>query len=170
MIEGMLTLVCLIALAQQPQNPDKPVILEAMKQLDFLVGEWEGEGWHLIAGKRETSKVNESVKRKAGGTVLAIEGLGKGESGNVVHEAFAVVTYDVAKKEFRFRSYLADGRTGDFVATVKDGTLTWSIPAQRPIRYTIKLDAEGRWSEAGEIDMGNERWTQFFEMKLSRKR
>lgn len=167
--QRMITAALFLVFAQAPVSPDRPAILAAIKELNFIVGDWEGEGWHLINGKRETSRVTESVRVMAGGTVLAIQGQGKDAEGMVVHDAFAVVAYDAKAKEYKFRSFLSTGTTGEFKATVKDGVLVWEIPAERPIRYTVKLDDKGRWFEIGEVNLGGQGRMRFFEMTLTKK-
>lgn len=38
--------------------------LEEMKKLDFLIGEWRGEGWaEFIPGQRRTSSITETFSR-----------------------------------------------------------------------------------------------------------
>lgn len=167
--QQMITAALLLAFTQAPVSPDRPAILAAIQKLDFIVGEWEGEGWHLINGKRETSRVKEVVKVMAGGTVLAIQGQGKRSDGEVVHDAFAVLNYDPKSKEYRFRSFLGTGNTGEFIAHVKDKTLIWEMNNERQIRYTITLDAQGRWFEFGEVNMGERGWMKFMEMTLTKK-
>lgn len=71
--------------------------LEEMKKLDFLIGEWRGEGWaEFIPGQRRTSSITENVQPKLGGMVLLIEGLGKAkvagkEEEVAVHHALGIV-------------------------------------------------------------------------------
>lgn len=94
-----------------------------MRKLDFLVGEWQGEGWITAAGgQRHTFKQTEHIQSKVGGHVLLIEGLGKsqapGEAERVVHNAFAVVSYDGTAKRWRFLAWRATGDALDAEATV----------------------------------------------------
>ena len=166
----MTTWLLLVALAQQPTPPDKPAILAAMKEVSFLVGEWEGEGWKLIAGKREPSKVSERVQWQAGGTILSINGHGKNSEGATVHEAYGGMFFDLKTKEYRLRTFLSDGNTGDFKAEAKDGVITWHLPSTRPIRYTIRLDDKGRWFEVGEVNPSGDTWLKFMELRLTRKK
>lgn len=66
------------------------------------------------------------------------------------------------------RSFLAGGANGEHLATAKDGVIVWTMKGPRTIRYTIKLDEQGRWFETGEVDMGEGKWFQFFEMRLKK--
>jgi hypothetical protein len=58
----------------------------------------------------------------------------------------------------------------DAEATVGDKSLIWSFrdPRAGQIRFTIKLDEQGRWFEIGEISMDGKGWHKFFEMTLQR--
>jgi hypothetical protein len=156
----------LLALCQGPPPRDEAAI-NAMKELAFIVGEWKGEAWYMVGGSKQTTTIEEKILYKAGNTVVSLEGLGK-RDGQVVHNAFGILYYDSASKEYRMRSFLEQGTSGEFKATVKDGVIVWTIPSQRTIRYTIKLDSEGRWHEVGEIELSAGKWTQFMEMKLKK--
>src|SRR4028118_2003993 len=89
----LLLLVLPMTLMAQAPAPLQPT---EMKKLDFLVGQWKGEGWVQFGpGPRQTFTINESALRKVGGAVILIEGLGAGGKENVpIHNAFAIVTYD----------------------------------------------------------------------------
>src|SRR5262249_48103511 len=69
---------------------------EAMKKLDFLVGQWKGEGWMEFApGQRRTFKGAEVVQRKLDGLLVSMDGEHRGQVGGkgeevVVHSAFAL--------------------------------------------------------------------------------
>src|SRR4051812_32529151 len=91
-----------------------PVNVTAMRRLDFLLGEWEGDGWILQGrGERRTFHQRETVRSAAGGTVVVIDGLGTstdaGREGETVHQAFALVTYDSVTAKLRWRAYRATG-------------------------------------------------------------
>ncbi|HKQ74813.1 MAG TPA: hypothetical protein VJ810_14060 [Blastocatellia bacterium] len=147
-----------------------------MRKLDFLIGAWEGESWiEFGAGQRRAAKVKESVQGKAGGSVLLIEGLGKAKTPGkdeeiVVHSAFATVWYDGRGKRFRMTAWRATGDAVDADITVGDKKLVWGFRDSRAglIRFTITLDALGRWFEIGEISRDGTNWNKFFEMTLKR--
>src|SRR5437870_1317462 len=81
---------------------ESPVVAqrEAMKKLDFLVGEWKGEGWmEFVPDQRTTFKGTEIVQSKLDGLLLTIDGLHRGKLGGkgeevVVHQAFGLLSYD----------------------------------------------------------------------------
>ena len=161
----------------QPQPPTAPAgQRDAMKKLDFLIGQWKGEGWMEFApGQRRTFKGNESVQSKLDGLLLAVEGVhyaGAGDKGQqvVVHSAFAVVSYDDKAKRYRFQAFTGRGTYEDAEAKVSDGQLVWGmkIPQFGDVRYTIKLDDKGRWLEIGEVSRDGNTWRKYFEMTLQR--
>jgi hypothetical protein len=94
-----LAFVCLCAteLLAQEQKPSSTHI-EAMKKLNFLVGEWKGEGWNeFVPGQRRTSPITEMVHYKLSGVILGVEGIGKtripGQQEEVVvHHAVGILS------------------------------------------------------------------------------
>jgi hypothetical protein len=147
-----------------------------MKKLDFLVGQWKGEGWVEFApGQRRAFKGAEVVERKLDGLLLTVEGLHRGQAGDkreevVVHHAFVLVSYDDRARRYRFQAFTGRGNYEDAEARVSEGQLLWGmkVPQFGEVRYTIKLDDRGRWSEAGEVSRDGKTWQQFFEMTLQR--
>jgi hypothetical protein len=147
---------------------------EAMKKLDFLVGEWKGEGWMEFApGQRRAFKGTEVAQSKLGGLLLTIEGLHRGQAGGkaeevTVHNAFAVVSYDDKAKRYHFQAYTARGGHEVAEAEVTGGQLVWGmkVPQFGEVRYTIKRDDKGRWFEVGEVSQIGKEWRKFFEMTL----
>ena len=161
----------------QPQPPTAPAgQRDAMKKLDFLIGQWKGEGWMEFApGQRRTFNGIETVQSKLDGLLLAIEGLhraGAGDKGQqiVVHSAFTVMSYDDKAKRYRFQAFTGGGNYEDAEAKVSDGRLEWGMKVPRfgDVRYTIKLDDKGRWFEIGEVSRDGTTWRQYFEMTLQR--
>lgn len=157
------------------QNPAPPQLQE-MKKLDFLIGEWQGEGWtEFVPGQRRASPITEKAQPKLGGMILLVEGLGKmkvpGRQEEVVtHNALAVMSYDANAKLYRVKAYTADGRSVDAEASFTDGGFQWRFqPAQNiSIRYTVKLTEKGEWFEKGEMSQDGKTWRQFHEMTLQR--
>lgn len=160
----------------QENNPTVAQI-EAMKKLDFLVGNWQGSGWMLIpGGKRETFQINESVQMKLGGLVLLVEGLGKSKddktgADRIVHNALATLSFDPREKLYRWRTFTMQGNSADTIAQIGDKSFIWGFknPQAGDIRYTITLNEKGNWFEIGEFSRdGGKTWTKFFEMELQK--
>ena len=168
---GVVLLVCSPLTAQTLSTTN----LEEMKKLEFLVGNWQGEGWMEFGpNERHKASVTESVQSKLGGRVLIIEGLGKAKLANrneevVVHNAFAFLYYDQTAKRYGMRAFLANGNVADAETNYRDGIFEWGLQIpQGKVRYKIKLNDQGQWFEVGEISQDGKTWRQFFEMTLSR--
>lgn len=172
-----LTLLALLALAimVEAQTPGAAQRAE-MKRLDFLLGQWQGEGWIMLGqGERRTFKQTETVQSKLDGLLMVVDGLGKGKTPEkqeevVVHNAFAVVSYDNETKTFRWRAYRADGFALDTEGKVGDKSLAWGFrsPQGGDIRFTINLTEKDQWNEVGEFSRDGKSWIKFFEMTLQR--
>lgn len=162
------------ALAQAPSPSSAG--LEAMKKLQFLVGDWKGEGWtEYVPGQRKTSPIHESVQPKLGGLVLLVEGIGKakvpGKQEEVTtHHALGVLSYDERAKLYRLQSHLFTGQSTNAEASFTDDGFQWRFqPAPSlSIRYTVKLTDKGEWFERGEMSQDGKTWRQFHEMTLQK--
>jgi hypothetical protein len=165
-----------VSFAQDAKAP--AIQREAMKKLGFLAGQWKGESWtELAPGGRSASVGTETVEPKLDGLLLTIEGVHRRkvndkETGNVVHHAFAVVSFDEKAKRYRFQAYTDRGTYTEAEAKVEDGKLEWSFRISRAgeVRYTITVTETGRWFEIGEISSDGNQWRKFFEMTLERVR
>ncbi len=149
---------------------------EEMKKLDFLMGEWKGEGWMQRGpGKPQSSFVHEVIQSRAGGNAIVIEGKGNrkledGSAGEVVHEAFGVIWWDQAEKRYRFSAFTAQAGHADATFDlIGEKTAAWgfSVP-QGKIRYTIQVNEKDEWNEVGEYSGDGKTWMKFFEMTLQR--
>lgn len=139
---------------------------KAISQLEFIVGDWSGTGWMMGRdGQKHMFDQTEIIKFKLDSTAILIEGLGK-SNGKILHNAMAVVRYNKTEKNYNFRSYLSNGRGGDFKAELIDGKFYWY--PNDDMRYIIYLNDKGQWYETGEMKRGNE-WFQFFEMILDKQ-
>ncbi len=170
-----LLLLLTLSVSLSAQTPAAYQLAE-MKKLDFLVGQWSGDGWIEIGrGQRRTFTINENVQRKVDGLVLLIEGLGKSKIPGqpdevIVHNAFAVLSYDLKAKLFRWRAFRATGDAIDTEARVTGKILVWEFKDDRAgnIRFTITLTEKGQWFEIGEYSRDGTTWQKFFEMTLRR--
>lgn len=142
-----------------------------------MLGEWEGDAWMLRGpGARHEVRQWERVERHAGGTVIAVKGVGTehpaGGPPRTVHDAFAVLHLDRDGATPRMRAFVTGGRWLDVELTVHANGYDWAMtdPRAGQIRYEMRLDEQGRWVERGFMsrDEGNT-WTQFMEMTLTRK-
>lgn len=147
----------------QPVQPD-PEIQAKMAELAFIVGNWKGDGWMMREGGRAEFNQTENIAYKLDSTIIVIEGLGMA-GGRVIHNAYAIISYDKENGEYSFRSYLPNGQNNEFDAELIDNKLHW-YPNDN-VRYIIWLNEKGQWYETGEYKKGEE-WVQYFEMTLDR--
>src|SRR5262249_7815182 len=129
----------------------------------------------FVPGQRSASRGTETVQSKLNGLILVIEGVhrrkvGDKEEGNIVHNAFAVVSYDEKAKQYRFQAYTDRGNYTEAQAKVAEDRLEWGIkiPQFGDVRYIVKIDDKGRWFETGEVSKDGKEWRKFFEMTLER--
>jgi Protein of unknown function (DUF1579) len=159
--------------AQVPMPPTAQ--LDAMKKLDWLVGQWKGEGSIEFApGQQRAFSQKETVQRKLGGVVLLIEGSGSirlpGRDEEVpAFSALAVVSYDEREKRYRWQAFTGGDYQEAETRLTNDG-LQWTLPKTRTgmVRYTLHQTASGAWHEIGESSADGKTWRKFFEMTLRR--
>lgn len=163
------------AIASTPASvtPASVTDATAMRKADFLVGHWQGSGW-IVSGSdhvRHTFTESETLTLKQGGSLLLIEGEGHNAKGKVVHDALAVMTWDAQAQHYRWQAWSDGAPYIDASASIGDKTLVWGFqePHAGTLRFTIKLDAQGRWVETGEMSPDGKRWFPFFGMTLTRK-
>lgn len=150
-----------------------------MERLLFLVGDWAGNGWVDDGAGPQTFSMKVSAKYKAGGGMMAVEGLGtEGFPGRperfIIHRVYFVVGFDWKEKVFRLHSFLFLEGLVDAIPTVGPNVFTWGYQEgfmRRHIRYTIRLNEKKQWFEIGELSSDNGKsWRKFFEMTLDRVR
>jgi hypothetical protein len=150
----------------------------AIDKLAWLEGEWRGPAWRMMGpNERHTADQWEKIYRAAGGTVLVIQGIGRmtnagAMTGNVAHDAFAVIYWDGQRNQYTLRSFVANGTTLEAKVEVGDRKVVWGFehPQAGLTRYTITLTPAGEWREVGEAsrDKGAT-WYQMMEMTLKKQ-
>ncbi len=147
--------------------------INEMEKVQWLVGKWKGEGWMMFGPEeKHTFSQTETVTSKLNGILLAIEGLGTDRESNIIHNAFAVLSFDSANQKFVMRAHKADGAFTEADAIVDDkGNFIWgfSHPYAGELRFTIKQNDKGQWYEIGEVSSdGGNSWFQNFELLLNK--
>ena len=141
-----------------------------------LSGHWTGDAW-MIRGPegRQQLRQEEWVTPEAGGTVIAIRGLGTAIRDGVtdtVHHAFAVVHRNRDGTGMAMRAFTADGRWIDLEIAATDSSVTWGFadPRAGRIKYEMTLGADGRWQEDGYASRDSgATWFHFMGMTLTRE-
>jgi hypothetical protein len=160
-----------LAAAAQGPPPSSPEAREKMQALARMVGEWEGEAWsEMRPGVREVVTQRETVEWAAGDEALIVRGSGSVE-GRVVHQAVALIFWDVRAQRYSMWAYRAGSGPTQQELRLEGDALIWgfSTPGGE-IRFTQRFDEQGRWVEAGErsADQGAT-WQSFLGMTLSKK-
>lgn len=164
---------CLSTLSAQANLAPSAETRAAMDKIRFLEGNWKGSGWIRMGPQKHDFIQTESVKTHANGTVLTIDGLGRDAANPdmVVHQAFAVISYDQAADKYLMRAIRGDGNhvDADFVVN-PDGSIAWEFehPMAGKVRYTIRNES-GAWVENGEASRDGKTWMPFLEMRLVRE-
>lgn len=142
---------------------------EAIGALAILDGAWRGTAVHTDpAGKTHSLTQTERVGSFLGGSIKVVEGKGYEADGTVSFNAFAVISYDPAKKAYTMKSYTL-GRQGEFPIVPRPDGFSWEIPAgpAAKIRYNAVVK-DGTWVEVGEYAADGKPAKQFFKMTLQR--
>lgn len=172
---ALAVLICTLATTAQAADPKRhdpaPIMAaqrEAMMSLAQLDGTWRGTATMMSPdGQSRELTQTERVGSFLDGSVKVIEGRGYDAEGKIVFNAFAIVSFDPAKKTYNFRSY-AHGRSGDFVFNPTTEGFTWEIPAgPATMRYTATVK-DGTWSEIGERLVPGQPPVRFIELNLKR--
>lgn len=173
LLAALLAAVCgpvSFARAQAPADPATVIAAqrEGMTALAKMDGVWRGPAWTILpSGEKHDVTQTERIGLFLDGSVRVLEGRGYDASGKVSFNAFAVISYDPAKKAYSMRSY-AQGRSGDFVFTPTADGYSWEIPAgPMTIRYAATIK-DGVLHEVGDRVMPGKDPVRFFEMTLNR--
>jgi hypothetical protein len=157
--------------APSPSGPWDPAARlaaqrEAMKALAFMDGAWRGEARteRLPTGFVHTERVGPLLD----GTVRLVEGRSYDEKGGTRFNAFAIISYDPARRTYTMHSH-AMGFAGDFPLEVRPNGYSWTQPAGRgaTIHYTATVDGT-EWREVGERRTDGAPPEKVFEMLVHR--
>ena len=161
-----------VSLYGQDYLKPSPEMVTAMEKVSFMEGKWKGEGWVQMGPQKEEFIQHETVGTKANGTVMVIDGIAfaADDTSKVVHNAYAVISYNDQESKYVMRAYRADGRYVDADFEVQDdGKIVWgfSHPMAGQIKYTI-WEEDGKWIEKGEMSRDGESWMHFFQTSLEK--
>ncbi len=150
----------------------------SIRQLDFMLGNWEGEGWIYINRERKTFIQYEEIVPKADSSIMVVNGKGYAKEAGVItdrviHDAFGVISpntaagYGVTMLSFS----TASGRLENQMYLIEEKKVQWSFQDERggTIRFTEDFSQDGQWIENGEYSMDGKQWFPFFKMELHRQ-
>jgi hypothetical protein len=149
---------------------------QKMSALQNWVGKWQGQGSMTTpSGEIKKSTVDERIEFRLDNTLLLVEGLGKSLDQNgkeiVTHNALGILTFDTNTSQYKFRSWLKDGKnTEAWFNVTGENQYQWGFDTpQGKIRYSIVLDpVKKTWNEIGEFSRDGNQWRKFFEMNLKK--
>jgi hypothetical protein len=170
---NLVFVISLASVSGQQTGIQDSTVFKAMEKIRPLSGEWSGSGWIQMGSDKKTFTQKEKIIQKANGTVIVIDGLGLDEkTRKTVHEAFAVISYDLPDKKYLIRAFLANGNYIDADVIVEpDGTIIWSYkhPQAGEIKYTINV-SNAKWEEKGVMSRDGSNWNLFFQMNLEKEK
>jgi hypothetical protein len=162
-----------VATAQNPLLPKKEII-DAIQKISFLTGSWKGTGWIQMGPQKSTFTETENITAKLNGTIIQIEGQGTDQQKPdlVIHQAFAIISYDIANSKYLMRAFRGDGEQIDAeTKLIDDHSFQWgfSNAMAGQIKFTITV-INNKWTETGEMsrDKGKN-WFKYFEMILDKQ-
>ena len=172
----IILLLILFSISFVQSQPQKNNSQEKMKSLNFLAGEWQGEGW-ISFGPNQTHQFNETekIQYKLDGSILMIEGKGIDKNSSpelqkIIYNAFAIINYDNQSNKYLIRAYKSNGQFVDADVEVGENSLVWGFEiSQGKVKYIIKINEKGQWYEVGEFSRDGESWFKNFEMTLTKK-
>jgi hypothetical protein len=172
---SLVAILVAVAAAPLPAPPDRDATRDAMRKLDFLVGDWSGSGWmQLGPDTRIDIQSRETLASKLEGMIVAVEcaheGVAPGNQDSlIVFRSFGVISYDTRAKKYNFRSWQESGRSADYDATVSESTFEWgTAEASGRVRHVVRIDDQGLWQETGETSPDGTHWRRISAMTLSR--
>lgn len=148
-----------------------------MRELEFLVGEWKGQGW--VYGLKDLKiKITQTiqVKSELNGSLLRIKDAKSlkdnrlaASYGSVRPIPKSTVSYDEQAKLYQWRVEAAKGRGNPFEAKLPEPrTLQLITHTQSGMsRTTIKVTEDGQWHETYEVLL-SEGWFKFHETFLKK--
>lgn len=160
-----------IAIGQVPENSQKT----ALKQLNWLIGEWSGSSVVNMGGKKSVVFVNEKVQPSLDSTIFIINGRGTekdtlSKKDIIVHDAFAVISYDEVQNKFRWNAWRIPGGTyGQLEIKLGEKSFEWSTQVKGgQTRYHAFLNEKNQWIEIGEFSSDGVKWFKFITMTLNK--
>jgi hypothetical protein len=165
MIRAALVALALMATPAAAQAPrDLAAQAQAMAAIGFMKGRWLGRGWRALpGGGRYDYTQTMTIEGKAGGILLAIEGLSLRHGADAAKPgggSFAVVSYDERDREYEFRSFGFGELIPATARIVRSGVFEWTTAGPVMLRFTVDGTVPGEWRETGERSSdGGKSWT-----------
>jgi hypothetical protein len=163
-----------------PQSPTVPGVVEraALAKVDFLVGDWEGEGWSVSrSGERRRFWVKEFYHYRGDGDLLDMEGrfgeiLPDGTRGLQNEVGLGFLYFDRNAGEYRMWHYSSDGEaftvTMEVDVEARQMQYTKDLGAGQFGRFRLVVGADGAWVSRFDILLPDQSWLQVMEFRMER--
>lgn len=163
--------LCTTVIAEEA-HPLKPSAKQAalgMEKLQFLKGEWRGEGWMEGPKGRHSFHQSKIVTDHMDHMVLAIEGNSMTSEDIFYSRTLVMVSWD-GKSPYRIHAYGAPDAVVDGTASLTGDTFEWRFDlGKMRFRYRIHIDEKGLWDEVGDRSMDEgATWHEFTELRLDK--
>lgn len=170
LIPLFLFVYCFTVSAQANLQPSAE-LKAAILKLEPLVGQWKGEGWLQTGSSKRVFQQSEIIALKANNTLLQIEGLGKDELGQTVHQAYAVISFDSDKSVYQMLAVRADGKViYPELKVTETGMLEWGFDVGNGGRVKFNIEIkDDTWHETGAFTSNGTSWIPFLEIKLTKE-
>ncbi|MEO8374870.1 MAG: DUF1579 domain-containing protein [Sphingomonas bacterium] len=140
---------------------------DAIAKLAWMDGTWRGPATAMTPDGEHKVTQTERIGTMLGGTIRVMEGKGFNPDGTIGFNAFGILSYNPATKNYALHSY-AQGYAGDFKLTPTADGYVWEIPAgPMTIRYTATFTGT-TWHEVGDRMVPGQPSQRFFDMMLTR--
>ncbi len=137
----------------------------AMEKLNFLVGNWAGEGLSYSAdGSVSKYHDEEFIRYDLDRQILLINARGS-QDGKTTYQLHTVIYFDSKTGHYIYSPYSANG-TRPFTCTLTNEDQFICYTKNRDFRLTFQRLDSGIWNEFGERKNGDT-WRKTFETKLS---
>ncbi len=137
----------------------------AMEKLNFLVGNWAGEGVsYNVDGTASNYFDEEFVRYDLDGKILLINARGSND-GVTNYQLHTVIHYDIISKNYIYSPY-SGKLTRPFTCNLTDGNQFICYTKTQSFRLIFQRLPDGRWNEYGERKT-KDGWQKTFETILS---
>ena len=150
----------------------------AISKLDFVLGEWEGEGWSLApSGERNRFWIKESYVYRGAKDLMDMEGRFRdirpdGSVSPIEDYALGVLFYDPESKEYRMWHYSSNGTvfTVKMDMDIKARTAQYTRKTARGdlSKFTLVVGEDGVWVSKIEYLRPDSTWFTVLEFRMKR--
>jgi hypothetical protein len=163
-----------------PQELEKPGAVEraALARVDFLVGDWEGEGWSLTrSGQRNKFWVKEFYRYRGNKDLMDMEGrfgdiLPDGSRSAEREYDLGILFFDRESQEYRMWHYSSDGTVFTvkiaFDMKARSAQYTKEYAPGELGKFSLAVGDDGVWVTTFEILRPDKTWLQAMEFRMKR--